>query len=185
MTVKTSFEAWEAVTALFPTEYKKDEEASARAGYPIYRSTVNHYDYFCMLGDRIEVNFSNGKTVNVWIKSEPKPEKREVKTEAELKEIAEAMSETIMIRTYENGNSNDTRRKTTKPEKAIIYKIAYGALLALNHGEEVRSSRMAEQSIVDSAEYTIDLFIPECNGYDTIYIPLKKALASWKKEAKQ
>lgn len=172
MTVKTSFEAWEAVTALFPTEYKKDEEASARAGYPIYRSTVNHYDYFCMLGDRIEVNFSNGKTVNVWIKSEPKPEKREVKTEAELKEIAEAMSETIMIRTYENGNSNDTRRKTTKPEKAIIYKIAYGALLALNHG------------IVDSAEYTIDLFIPECNGYDTIYIPLKKALASWTKEAK-
>ena len=99
--------------------------------------------------------------------------------------MTEAMSETIMIRTYENGNSNDTRRKTTKPEKAIIYKIAYGALLALNHGEEVRSSRMAEQSIIDTAEYTIDLFIPECNGYDTIYIPLKKALANWEKEAKQ
>ena len=170
------------VTALFPDEYKKDEESSAKAGYSVYRSTVNYYNYFCMLGDRIEVNFSNGKTVNVWIKPDPKPEKREVKTEAELKEIAEAMSETIMIRTYENGNSKcaivpevcfaaaviidfclvpflrlfavndckppvyrfpaeamsetimirtyengnskDTRRKTTKPEKAIIYKIA-------------------------------------------------------------
>lgn len=185
MTVKTEYQAWEAVTAFFPAEYKKDEESSARAGYPVYRSIENHYDYFCMLGDRIEVNFSNGKTVNVWIKPDQKPEVRQHKPEAELKEIAEGISQEVVIRTYENGNSNDTRRKTTKPEKAIIYKIAYGALLALNHGEEVRSSRMAEQSIVDSAEYTIDLFIPECNGYDTIYIPLKKALASWTKEAKQ
>lgn len=183
MTVKTEYQAWEAVTALFPDEYKKDEESSAKAGYSVYRSTVNYYNYFCMLGDRIEVNFSNGKTVNVWIKPDPKPEKREVKTEAELKEIAEAMSETIMIRTYENGNSKDTRRKTTKPEKAIIYKIAYGALLALNHGEDSRSSRLAEQKIIDTAEFTIDLFIPDCNGYDTMYIPLKKAVAEWTKEA--
>lgn len=92
MTVKTEYQAWEAVTALFPDEYKKDEESSA---------------------------------------------------------------------------------------KAIIYKIAYGALLALNHGEEVRSSRSMEQSIIDSAEFTTDLFIPECNGYDTMYIPLKKAIREW------
>jgi len=30
MTVKTEFQAWEAVAALFPTEYKKDEEASKK-----------------------------------------------------------------------------------------------------------------------------------------------------------
>lgn len=183
MTVKTEFQAWEAVAALFPTEYKKDEEASKRAGYTIYRSTVNYYDYFCMLGDRIEVNFSNGKTVNVWIKPDPKPEVRAYKTEAELREMAEAISEEIVIRTIENGNSRDTRRKASKPEKAIIYKIAYGALLALNHGEEARSSRLAEQSIVDGAEFTIDLFIPDCNGYDTMYRPLKKAITEWTKEA--
>lgn len=183
MTVNTEYQAWEAVNAFFPMEYKKDEESSARAGYPVYRSTVNHYDYFCMLGDRIEVNFSNGKTVNVWIKPEPKPEVRAHKTEAELREMAEGISQEIVIRTYENGNSRDTRRKTTAKEKGIIYRVAYGALLALNHGEEVRSSRLAEQFIVDSAEFTIDLFIPDCNGYDTMYNPLKKALANWAKEA--
>lgn len=93
MTVNTEYQAWEAVNAFFPTEYKKDEESSARAGYPVYRSTVNHYDYFCMLGDRIEVNFSNGKTVNVWIKPEPKPEVRAYKTEAELREMAQGKSQ--------------------------------------------------------------------------------------------
>ena len=183
MTVKTEYQAWEAVNAFFPTEYKKDEESSARAGYPVYRSTVNYYDYFCMLGDRIEVNFSNGKTVNVWIKSEPKPEIRAHKTEAELREMAEAISEEVVIRTYENGNSSDTRRKASAKEKVIIYRIAYGALLGLNWGEDCRSSRLAEQKIIDTAEYTVDLFIPDCNGYDTIYIPLKKALANWAKEA--
>lgn len=183
MTVNTEYQAWKAVNAFFPTEYKKDEEASARAGYTIYRSVVNYYDYFCMLGDRIEVNFSNGKTVNVWIKPEPKPEVRVYKKESELKEIAEGISQEIVIRTYENGNSKDIRRKASKPEKDIIFKVAYGALLALNYGEDSRSSRLAEQKIIDAAEFTIDLFIPNCNGYDTMYNPLKKALANWAKEA--
>ena len=37
MTVKTEYQAWEAVTALFPDEYKKDEESSAKAGAGIYK----------------------------------------------------------------------------------------------------------------------------------------------------
>lgn len=109
---------------------------------------------------------------------------RVYKTEAELKEIAEAMSETVMIRTYENGNSNDTRRKTTKKEKDIIYNVAYGALLGMNWGEDVRSSELAAQAIIDTAEFTINRFISNCNGYDTMYIPLKRALANWEKEVK-
>ena len=64
---------------IFPAPYNKDEKSSAMAGYPVYRSIENHYDYFCLLGDRIEVNFSNGKTVNVWIKPDMKPEVREHK----------------------------------------------------------------------------------------------------------
>ena len=62
-------EAWEKVNEIFPTDYEKDEGSSERAGYPIYRSTAegHHCDYICDLGTRLEVNFSTGKTENIWI----------------------------------------------------------------------------------------------------------------------
>ena len=164
---------------------KQDEQSSSRAGYPVYRSAENHLDYICDLGDRLEVNLSSGRTVNIWIEQTAAPEEREHKTQDELKQIAESISESIMIRTYTNGSSNDERRETTLEEKSIIYKIAYGALLGLNWGEDCRRSRIAEQKIIDTAEFQIGLFIPECNGYDTIYIPLKKAVKNWGLEAKK
>lgn len=38
-----------------------------RAGYPIFRSSVEYYNYICDLGDRLEVNLESGETVNIWI----------------------------------------------------------------------------------------------------------------------
>ncbi len=104
---------------------------------------------------------------------------RIVKTESELKRIAEKISETIMIRSYENGNSRDDRRETTTPEKQIIFRIAYGALLGLNYGDATRSDKGREQAILDTVEFVLTQFIREANGYDTIYWPLKKALDNW------
>ncbi len=53
---------------LFPTDYNKDESCSESAGYPIYRGTVEYYDYICDLGDKLELNLKDGnKTVNIWI----------------------------------------------------------------------------------------------------------------------
>ena len=61
-------EAWRMVDQIFPTDYIKDEVSSKGAGYPVYRSTAkgHFYDYICDLNDRLEINLSNGKTVNVW-----------------------------------------------------------------------------------------------------------------------
>lgn len=69
--VKTKKEAWRIVDSLFPTDYEKDEESSLAAGYDVYRKTnwneETYYNYICDLNIRLEVNLSNGKTVNVWI----------------------------------------------------------------------------------------------------------------------
>lgn len=104
---------------------------------------------------------------------------RTYKTEAQLKEQAKAIAETITIRTYKNGNSEDTQRPSNPQEKEIILNIAYGALLGMNCNEKNRVSDEIAQAIIDTAEYTVNRFLPDCNGYDTIYCPLKKAVREW------
>lgn len=59
--------AWAKANEIFPTDYTKDEASSAAAGYPVFRSTVEHYNYICDLGDRLEVNLASGETINIWI----------------------------------------------------------------------------------------------------------------------
>lgn len=97
------------------------------------------------------------------------------KNNLQLKELALRISEKITIRTYVRGSSNDETRQSTVTEKEIIFKIAYGALLTLN----TTDNNHAEQKIIDCAEYTVNQFLPDCNGYDTIYCPLKKVLREW------
>jgi|SRR5665647_1291777 len=95
-------------------------------------------------------------------------------TERQLKEYAEAKAETIVIRTYEEGNSSDIRRLTTAPEETIIFKILYGALLAMREVNNMYSA-------ISAAEYIGDLMIPQMNGYDTIYCPLTE-FYDWKED---
>lgn len=74
--VTSKKEAWEIVNQIFPSDYTEDSKSSERAGYPVYRSSVEFYDYICDLGDRLEINLKNGgKTINVWI-VEPQPAHR-------------------------------------------------------------------------------------------------------------
>ena len=48
-----------------------DREASKNAGYKVYRSTKAYYDYVCDLEERLEVNYANGKSENIWIDTTP------------------------------------------------------------------------------------------------------------------
>lgn len=71
MTVKNITEAWTMADKLFPTDYMHDSVSSSRAGYPIYRSTFNGCNaWISDLGNRLEINFDNGETVNIWIDEE-------------------------------------------------------------------------------------------------------------------
>ena len=94
-------------------------------------------------------------------------------SETELRKFAEDISRTIVIREYINGNSKDTRRETTKPEKEIIFNIAYSAMLSYGFvGCDV-------DGIFNMAEFTLSRFIPTCNSYDTIYCPLRDITETW------
>lgn len=92
--------AWAKVNEVFPTDYNKDENSSARAGYPVFRSSVEYYNYICDLGDRLEVNLENGETVNIWIDA---TEETEAAAEMPEKENSEEYIE-IML-TAQNNNA--------------------------------------------------------------------------------
>jgi hypothetical protein len=87
-------------------------------------------------------------------------------TEKELEQFAEENSKTIVIRSYHEGNSNDCRRETTEREKEIIKNILFGAVLTINGNGD-------KQTVMDTAEYIGNLFLPEMNGYETIYNVLR------------
>ena len=70
-TVNTMTEAWALADKLFPTDYMKDDGASVRAGYPVFRSTAEGCNaYICDLADRLELNFDDGGSCNIWVKPE-------------------------------------------------------------------------------------------------------------------
>jgi hypothetical protein len=71
MTARNIKDAWKMVDEIFPTDYQKDETASERAGYPIYRSTAEGVDaWISDLGRTLEINLDNGKTIRVNIEDE-------------------------------------------------------------------------------------------------------------------
>ena len=72
MKVKSIQEAWKAADNLFPTDYIKDEASSQRAGYDIYKSTVDNVQgHISDLGCRLEVNLPDGSSINIWIEADP------------------------------------------------------------------------------------------------------------------
>ncbi len=71
MKAKSRKAAWGIVDKLFPTDYMKDERASERAGYSIFKSTLDGCGaWISDMTTRLEVNTEDGQTVTVWIEEE-------------------------------------------------------------------------------------------------------------------
>lgn len=80
-TAKTIKEAWEIADRLFETDYLKDDTASERAGYDVYKSTLpGSIAHINDLGNRIEVIDNEYHITNVWIETS-------VLTESEKSEL--------------------------------------------------------------------------------------------------
>ena len=75
ITVNSIKEAWEAADKIFPTDYIKDNEASEKAGYDIFKSTIFANDsWISDLGTSLEVNIDKGNycdTVRINIEQKP------------------------------------------------------------------------------------------------------------------
>ena len=89
--------------------------------------------------------------------------------------LAYEISEDITIRTYNDFGSHDEKRKATKVESSIIYKIIFAAFQTYGYGDS-----MDIYTIANMAEFMLMNFIPEANTYDTIYIPIMKVVREWR-----
>ena len=70
MKVTSIKDAWAEANKIFPTDYEHDASRSERAGYPIYYSTANGVNaWISDLGNRLEVNLPDGKSVDIWIEA--------------------------------------------------------------------------------------------------------------------
>lgn len=74
--VKSREEAWREADRLFPTDYMKDDHASANAGYPIYMSTADgNSSWISDLNTTLELSIMNEKhgidTIRINIIPEP------------------------------------------------------------------------------------------------------------------
>ena len=106
----------------FPTDYEKDEAASNTAGYNIYRSRLNHYDYICELGDRLEVNLASGKTVNIWIESS-EDEEGETATAENVTEKAEEIMHEYILTIGLNDRVTEKQEISNEAAKRMISEI--------------------------------------------------------------
>ena len=106
MTVTSIRDAWAEVQKIFPTYYEHDTSRSERAGYPIYCSTAAGVDaWISDLGNRLEVNLPDGKSVNIWIQGP-----------------AEAAASESVEETADTGSATrEERRETAKRIQRLAY----------------------------------------------------------------
>ena len=106
MTVTSIRDAWAEVQKIFPTRYEHDASRSERAGYPIYYSTASDVNaWISDLGNRLEVNLPDGKSVDIWIQAPA-----EAATSASTKDTEDSGSAT-----------KEERRETAKRIQRLAY----------------------------------------------------------------
>lgn len=136
MRVNTRQQAWDEANRIIPNDYEQDMESSKNAGYPIYRSNVEHYDYICDLGDRLEVNLKNGKSINIWIDNdeEPKLPTKEQVEEAAAHQYTFEPEQVQLVRVFASGYEFES-----EAEKAV-YK-------AMKHNDSFWQHRVGEDMV--------------------------------------
>ena len=150
MTVTSIRDAWAEVQKIFPTRYEHDANRSERAGYPIYYSTASDVNaWISDLGNRLEVNLPDGKSVSIWIEA---PE--EVPTTASTEE------------TEDNGSATkEERRETAKriQRLAYFYTVEYVSQMDNKKREDAAVKEM-QDAATESGEIKCMVLTAENNA---------------------
>lgn len=113
MKARTAKEAWNIANEIFPTDYIKNDEKSARAGYDIYTSTLDGCTaWISDLSNRLEINLENGKTINIWIEAETVAEGS--KKPAESAELLRGIESTVTLESVTTHKTTDEETTTRK-----------------------------------------------------------------------
>ena len=88
-------------------------------------------------------------------------------TEQEIRTFASVTSKTVVVRSYKDGNSSDTRRQSTEEEAALIERAIAAALLSIRDGRDISTAK-------NTAEYFVFYNSGEThiNAYDSVFIPI-------------
>jgi hypothetical protein len=95
---------------------------------------------------------------------------KKIYSEQKAEEYADEVSQSVVIRSFVDGNSSDDRRESTDEEKWLLKTAIYAALLAIREGRDEESAKAA-------AEYFIAVNQPAANRtrintYDSVYEPI-------------
>nr|WP_325298455.1 hypothetical protein [uncultured Oscillibacter sp.] len=150
MTVTSIRDAWAEVRKIFPTDYEYSTERSERVGYPIYYSKATGVNaWISDLGNRLEVNLPDGKSVSIWIEA---PE--EVPTTASTEETEGDGSAT-----------KEERRETAKriQRLAYFYTVEYVSQMDNKKREDAAVKEM-QDAATESGEIKCMVLTAENNA---------------------
>lgn len=110
ITAASTRHAWEIAGEILGADYSEDTASTARAGYPIHRSTAEgNRGYICDLGDRLEVNLQDGSSRNIWISREALAD--EAATAQTIQKLREAVTRQIAAASTARNRLKDVERE--------------------------------------------------------------------------
>ena len=145
MTVTSIRDAWAEVQKIFPTRYEHDASRSERAGYPIYYSTAADVNaWISDLGNRLEVNLPDGKSVNIWIQAPA-----EAATREERRETAKRIQRLAYFYTVEYVGQLDNKKREDAAVKEMQDAATEGGEIKCMVLTAENNARVAMGSITD------------------------------------
>ena len=86
---------------------------------------------------------------------------------SEIEQMLQDEFNGVAIRTYTGGNSHDEFHDPTEEEMNLYMKIGLATICCARYVKDI-------QHCTDTAEWIYDEFVDGCNGYMTIYNPIKR-----------